>query len=143
MRIYVFIILFFLSLGAFAQTPVPAASVAPERVVFIPSQEPAVFVPPTWLKDAMLFVTSVPVVGPIAVEVFKWLGVLASLATALFGAFFAIVRTLSGVLNLAGLVGLATKLDRFYLIVAPYLKFFSIFNAQKEEFKGKSGPLLG
>jgi hypothetical protein len=78
---------------------------------------------------------SVPVVGPIVVELMKWLGVLASILTALVTAFFAIARALSVSFKLLKLVDLAVKVDAFYVKWSPYLKFFSMYNVQKDELK--------
>jgi hypothetical protein len=102
---------------------------------FIPSPEPLPWDPPQFLKDVMLKAESIPLIGKPLLSVFKWLGVLSSVLTALVMAFFSITITLSRAFNLVGLVNLATKIDGVYLKIVPYLKYLSVFNAQKEEFK--------
>lgn len=102
---------------------------------FVPSPEPDIFTPPQWLKAILLYLHSIPGMGPVVVLVLKWLGVIASALTALVTAFFAIVRSLTVVLNLAGLVALAQKVDAIYVRIVPYLKYLSMYNTQQHELK--------
>lgn len=98
-----------------------------------------VFMPPSWLSKVMEYVLGVPVIGPIVIEIMKWLGVLASVMTSLAVCFTAVMKSLSKVLNAAKLLGLAAKVDALYIKYAPYLKFLSLYNVQKGEIQNGEG----
>lgn len=89
--------------------------------------------PPEWLQNAIAYIYDVPVVGPYVVIVGKWFGVLITIVTAFTGFLMISVRALMGVLNLAGLVAFAAKLDAFKDgKVIYWLKYVSaLFNAKK------------
>lgn len=138
-----FLLAFFLFLPAFAQTPTPqvpspivsAQELPPPPVVFTPSAEVNPWTPPEWFKAVLTKANSIPYVGPFAVELMKWLGVIASILTALVTCFFAITKSLSTVMRLGKFVEIAAKIDGLYAKLSPYLKFFSMYNVQKEELK--------
>jgi hypothetical protein len=149
MKTYLFALIFLAYFSILAQdVPQVAPPVAPpivsaETVILPPPAAPVEFVQveaapwdaPQWLKDTMLKAHTIPVVGPFLVEAIKWLGVIASVLTALATAFFAVAKTLSKTFQLVKLVGIATKIDAFYVKFSPYLKFFSMYNVQKGEIK--------
>jgi len=108
----------------FAQdASVPVDVVAP----VVDSEIPAI------LLQMMAIAKSVPVLGPIAVEVAKYLGLVASLLTILVTAILAAIRSLQVALPLLKLASLAAKIAAFEKSkVMYYLKFFSVYNAKKD-----------
>lgn len=93
----------------------------------------AVETPPDWLLSALQYLYDVPFVGPIMVKVAQWFGVIVTIVTAFTAFLMVSVRALMGVLNLAGLVAFAAKLDAFKDgKIMWYLKYISaLFNAPK------------
>lgn len=106
----------FFSFLAFAQD-VPAETVA---------QAPA------WLSDLLLWVSTIPKVGPIIVEVFKWLGVIASVFTALSLCIQAILAIPMIMAKWAGAHDFSEKVKKLNDTIQPYFKYLSIFNVQKK-----------
>lgn len=103
--------------------------------IMLLAQEVNPFEPPQWLKESMLFISSLPHVGPIFLKVMMWLGVTASILTVLATSFIAISKSLQKVLKLMKLEAWALKVEAFYLLVGPYLKFLSMYNVQKKELE--------
>jgi hypothetical protein len=123
--------------------PVTEVKAAPAEVIAVMPEEAPVLknLPPVWLEKALDIVSSMPVVGPVVVEVLKWLGVVSSVLTALVTALLGILLTLRKVLNLAKLADLALKIELFMNgPIMFWLKYFSIYNAKKEEKSDASGP---
>jgi|GEM_PF-5277134 len=115
---------------AFAQAP----DVAPTMVVSASAPADDVLMPPAWLATALKTIESMPIIGPVAVEVFKWLGVIASIATALVTFLVAVIRALSVVLSAARMLALANMIAAFESSKIMYwLKFFSIYNAKEKK----------
>lgn len=125
-----------------AVVPVPTVAAAAEAVQALPDVAPdAKFLPPTWLAKAMDVVSSMPVVGPIVVEVAKWLGVIASILTILVTALLGVLRVLITSANLLKLASLAAKIEA--LMNGPlmyWLKFFSVYNAKKKDGQVSAKP---
>lgn len=122
-------------LHAVEPAPAPAAVIAamPEEA---PVAQPAVTQAPEWLVKSLELVSSVPVVGPVVVEVAKWLGVLASATTILTTALLGILRLLGLVLpavRLANMVVWLVAIENSK--VMHWLKLLSLYNAQKQEKK--------
>jgi hypothetical protein len=90
---------------------------------------------PEWIEKGLAILASVPFIGPWVAKALAWLGTIASVLTALFTCFFAIVKSIIKVLNLLKLVEFASKIELFYQKVAPYLMFFSMYNAKLPEKK--------
>lgn len=157
MRLTTFILAFFIAyiftVTAVAQTAVsvdvvsaPATAVVQEAPA-APAVEPVktveqiqltvkdeVFVPPTWLQDALLQAKNIPFIGPYVVMVFQWLGVVVTLLTGLFAFLWAALKSLQVVASAAQLAGLAEKLAMLENSkIMYYLKAFSAFNAQKKD----------
>ena len=123
---------------AFAQNALVAAPVAPAAPIAQASQPDPVMVkdvsvaPPNWMQDVMVSIKSLPMVGPIAVKVLNWLGVLVSILTALSAFMMIAIQALSSVMNVAQLSDLASKIKGFQDgKLMYYLKYLSMFNAQK------------
>lgn len=126
----------------------PAASVAPAAPM-IPAtasaspgspaaKEPQVAVaapsaPPQWAQELIVAVEKLPVIGPFVSKALLYLGILGSIVTMAVGFILAVLNTLMGVLNIAGLVDFASKVAAFRDGKIMYwLKFLSLFNAQKK-----------
>lgn len=94
---------------------------------------------PAWLDKVLSILSGLPVVGPVVVEILKYLGVFAVVITSFTAFLMASVRALVAVFNVAKLVELAAKLKAFEdSKVMYYLKYFSLFNASKKVEAKKS-----
>jgi hypothetical protein len=115
----------------------PAPAPAVEAVAPMPETAPvATHLPPAWLEKVLDVAVSVPVVGPVVVEVLKWVGVISSILTAIVTAALGLIWSLSRALKLAKLVDLAVKIEALAASPVMYwLRFFSMYNAKKEEKK--------
>ena len=92
----------------------------------------SVTLPPEWLESFLLTVAAIPKVGPIIVEVFKWLGVIASVFTALSVALTVIVKIPEVTARWAGADEFADSLAEINKKIQPWLKYLSVFNVQKK-----------
>ena len=117
---------------AIAQTPLPSPSPSDIGVAVevVKSLEP-----PVWLEKVVSYGMAVPVIGPILVEIMKWLGMLAAVLTISATAFTGICRSISAAAKAAKLLELAEKVDKLHEMVSPWLRFLSMYNVQKEELK--------
>jgi hypothetical protein len=86
---------------------------------------------PVWLADLLQFIAGIPKVGPIAVEVFKWLGVIASVFTALSVCLTVVLKIPEVAAKWAGAPELAEKIAKLNEKIQPWLKYLSVFNVQK------------
>lgn len=87
---------------------------------------------PAWLSDVLVWVSAIPKVGPIFVEVVKWLGVIASVFTALSICIQAILAVPMIMAKWAGAHEFSEKVKALNDKIQPYLKYLSIFNVQKK-----------
>lgn len=141
--LFVFTFSLVLSLCSFSHAQVPAASpaaivvttiTAPTPVPTVQVAEPAA--PPAWAIDLMMTAQNLPVVGPYISKALLYLGILSAILTSLIAFLLTAISALTGILNVAGLVNLATKLQIFRDGKVMYwLKFLSMFNAKKPESK--------
>ena len=92
----------------------------------------AVVLPPEWLESFLLTIAAIPKVGPIIVEVFKWLGVIASVFTALSVALTVIVKIPEVAARWAGADEFADSLAEINDKIQPWLKYLSVFNVPKK-----------
>lgn len=104
-----------------ADDAVPAAE-APADDVEIPS----------WVAPIVTWLQTVPTVGPILIEVLKWLGIVAAVLTALATLMQALAAAFVGVAKMAGFVEFANKAKAFLDKILAYVKYFSMFNVQKK-----------
>lgn len=108
--------------------PVPVVAVAPTVAV----QTPAA--PPVWAQDLLATAAGIPVVGPVVTKVLMYVGIVSSILTMLVAFLISALSALMSVFTWAGLTELATALAAFQAgKVMYYLKFFSLFNAQKKD----------
>lgn len=122
-------------------SPVASASPAPEVAVLpvAPSgtvvvAEPAA--PPKWAEDLIMTAQKLPVIGPIVSKALLYAGIVSSILTALIACLLTIFTALSKVLNLAGLMSIAEKVQLFKNGKVMYwLTYLSMFNAKKPEDK--------
>lgn len=131
----------FVSSAVFAEagpTAPPAAVSSP--VPTVPSvtvAEPAA--PPEWAQEIIVAAEKLPVIGPVVSKALLWCGILAGILTTLTAALLTVISTLMGVANLSGLVRVATALTAFRDGKVMYwLKFFSMFNAKKQNETSKA-----
>lgn len=119
-------------LPASSGVPVVLVSAAPSpspSVVAV--AEPAA--PPQWAQDLISTAQSLPVVGPVVSKVLLYLGILSSILTLLAGFVLSTISVIARVSNLAGLGVVAARVTEFKSGPIMYwLKFFSLFNAQKK-----------
>lgn len=111
----------------------PAAISVAQPPVIVAAAPSDVAAPPAWLVQAMKTVEGVPVIGKIAVEVFKWAGVLGVIMTALVACLLTIAKALQaagGFAKLAAVVAWASSFESGKIMY--WLKFFSFYNAKKE-----------
>lgn len=87
---------------------------------------------PAWLKVAVEFLMGLPYVGPVAVEIVKWSGLVAGICTALVLLVQSLSAAFQGAAILAGFGPVAEKIKKYGDIVIHYLKMLSMFNAQKK-----------
>ena len=128
------LLMFTLMIGsyAFAQdaSPLPLPDVAPSPGV---SVDP-VFVPPTWLETAILFVKNIPGVGPVLVEIGKWVGVVGTILTALCVFLLSVLNALQKVFSASKLMGYVNLIQAFKDGKIMYwLKYFSFLNAKEKK----------
>lgn len=102
---------------------VPAFAFADEAPVEVPAI----------LKFFMDMLFAIPGIGPIALEILKYIGVIAAVATALATAFAAIANALRTFAQFAGFVALVDKIEALYAKIWPYLAWLSMYNVQKKK----------
>jgi hypothetical protein len=115
--------------------PAPAATLLPPVVITPEAAAQEALEPPKWLEKAVSHAMTLPIVGPVLVEIMKWLGMIAAVMTALATAFMAVAKALSAVLKGMKLIELAVKVEALYTRVAPWLQFLSMYNVQKKPEK--------
>lgn len=122
----------------------PAASASPKAVLaaldpstptsagIVAVAEPAA--PPAWAQDVMVAAQKLPVVGPIISKALLLLGIVAAILTALAGFLISALQALKAMFTWGGLTNAANAIVAFQSGRFMYwLKFFSMFNAQKRE----------
>ena len=87
---------------------------------------------PEWLRVIMGLVMGLPYVGPIVIEILKWVGVVAALATGISTTIAAILVTLRKIGKAAGFENFAAGVQKIFDIVWPYIAWLSIYNVQKK-----------
>lgn len=87
---------------------------------------------PVWLLEFLTYISTIPKVGPVLVEVAKWLGVLASVFTALSLTLTVILKIPEITARWAGASEIADKIKALHDKIQPWLKYLSIFNVQKK-----------
>ena len=88
---------------------------------------------PGWLQMVMDFIVAIPLVGPVILEVLKWLGVVSAVATALSTGLLVISKAFQAMGQAMGFVAFAEKVDAIYRQVWPYLSWLSVYNAKKKQ----------
>lgn len=96
----------------------------------------AVETPPEWLVEILNTIQSLPIVGPYLVVILQWLGVVFTIVTTFTLAIITSVRALMTVAKWQQLFTVVAALENFQKGKIMYwLKYFSMFNAKKEEPK--------
>ncbi len=97
---------------------------------------------PVWFQDLLTYLREVPAIGPWVSWAFEWASALSVVVTAFAGATIVSLKALSKVLKGAKLLELAVKVELWAAPVIYWLKYVTVFNAQKED-KPKEEPKLG
>jgi hypothetical protein len=92
---------------------------------------PSEALPPVWIGDVLVWLKSVPHVGPILVEVLKWISVLGTIFTVVATAATAILKVPEIAARIAGADAFADKLKKLHDKIMPWLRYLSIYNQQK------------
>lgn len=87
--------------------------------------------PPDWLGTVVQFLAAVPYVGPVIVEVLKWVGLISAVATALSVLAQTLLALPEVAARWAGAHAIADKIKSVSDVVLPWLKWLSVFNVQK------------
>ncbi len=95
---------------------------------------PEVSAPPVWAQDLMVTAGKLPIIGPVVSKVMLYLGIVSSILTLFCGFLISAIGIVSQSLKYAGLENAVATLGAFQNgKFMYYLKFFSLFNAQKPE----------
>lgn len=88
--------------------------------------------PPAWLEGVINFVRALPYVGPVVVEILKWMGVISAVMTAISVCTITVLKIPQVIAKWAGASKLADQIQAISDKVLPYLKYLSMFNVQKK-----------
>lgn len=116
----------FLAFGAFAQAVDPG-TIAPVSPIVTP---PAGL---EWLVPFLQWIGSLPKVGPVVVDIMKYVGAAAAVFTALSVAVTTVLRVPALIARWAGATETAAKIELFYFKIKPWLDYLSIFNVQQNK----------
>lgn len=86
--------------------------------------------PADWILDLVLYLVSIPTVGPALKTAFEWVAALSVITTVLCGAAIVTLKTLSPLLTKLGLDEKAKLIEEKGAKVIYWLKFVSLFNAK-------------
>jgi hypothetical protein len=86
--------------------------------------------PPIWILDLMMWLNSIPTVGPVLKLIVEWAGALAVISTTLCGAAILSLKALNELLPKFGLADKAKLIDAKSQKVIYWLKYVSLFNAK-------------
>jgi hypothetical protein len=86
--------------------------------------------PPEWIGGLLVWLKSVPTVGPIIVEVLKWVSVVVTVLTVLSTCIQAILKIPEIGLRISGATKLADSIKKVSDKIMPWLKYFSAYNVQ-------------
>nr|AMP48114.1 hypothetical protein [uncultured bacterium]AMP48138.1 hypothetical protein [uncultured bacterium] len=92
---------------------------------------PVEAMPPEWIGPIIIWLKSIPTVGPVLVEVLKWISVLATVFTVLATAVSAVLKIPEIAARLSGAEKLADSIKKIHDKVMPWLKYLSVYNQQK------------
>lgn len=97
-----------------------------------PQKVSAVTISPELINSLMLFLYSIPKVGPVLTSILSWVGLIASVFTAMSVCATTILKIPQLVALYSGADELAKKIDEISKKVKYYLDYLSVFNAKKE-----------
>lgn len=83
---------------------------------------------PSWVAGVMIFIQQIPYVGPIVLEVVKWLGLVAGILTAISAFLIALQKVFSAMEKVAFIGAAFAKAVEFIEKILPYVKYLSMFN---------------
>lgn len=96
---------------------------------------PAPLEPPVWFSSILLWLYSVPKVGPVLLEAGKWFGVAATVLTALTAFLIGIAKALDGISALSPYLGWLGKVSDILNTIIPWFRYFSNFNQPVKPWK--------
>lgn len=92
----------------------------------------AIAISPELINSLMLFLYSIPKVGPLLTTILSWIGLIASVFTALSVCATTILKIPQLMAIYSGADDLAKKIDEISKKVKFYLDYLSVFNAKKD-----------
>lgn len=93
---------------------------------------PAEALPPEWLGGVLVWLKTIPTVGPYIVSILGWIATIVTIFTTLSIAAQAILKSLEIPLRWSGASQIADAIKKFHDKVMPWLKYLSGFNVQKK-----------
>jgi hypothetical protein len=102
---------------------------------FAQDQVPAEALPPEWIGGILIWLKSIPTVGPILVEVLKWVSVLATVFTVIATTASTLLKIPEIAARISGAEKLADGIKAFHDKVMPWLKYLSVYNVQAAKKK--------
>lgn len=91
--------------------------------------------PPEWVGAILLWLKSIPTVGPYIVIALKWIATIGTVFTVLATAASTILKLPEIIARVSGAEALADKIKAFHDKVMPWLRYLSIYNQQKAQPK--------
>lgn len=86
-----------------------------------------------WVGMVLGFLGGLPGVGDILAKVVSVVMVVGAVMTVVATTLDGLSKSLEGVLNVAGLKGIAEKVKAFHDKVTPWIKYLSLYNVQKKK----------
>lgn len=88
--------------------------------------------PPEWIGAILMWVKTIPSVGPVIVQIISWVAVLGTVFTVLSAAIQSILVIPEIAARVSGATEFADKIKKFSEKILPWFKYFSSFNVQKK-----------
>jgi hypothetical protein len=93
--------------------------------------------PPDWMLDVVIYLNSLPGIGPALKTIFEWIAALSVITTRLCATAILTLRTLAPLLRSTGLINAAVLVETHGPKVVYWLKYVSLFNAKKSKTAGE------
>lgn len=87
--------------------------------------------PPLWVESVILWLQTIPTVGPVVVQILKWVSVVSVVMTAASAFAQTVLMIPEIAARFAGAPELASKIKVISEKILYWLKMFSVFNARK------------
>lgn len=96
------------------------------------------FAPPEWLVQVLLWLKSMPYIGPVLVEIAKWAGVVSVILTAFASFMIVLAKAFDGFSSITAHFQWAGRVADWINAIVPYLKWASLYN-QPQPWKISTG----